>query len=51
MVSGIEKGNRLPTVPKFQAAVAVTYRWEAGDWAGYLTNPPRTIGVSSRIQF
>ena len=44
MVSGIEKGNRLPTVPKFQAAVAATYRWEAGDWAGYLSSAFQHVG-------
>ena len=44
VVSGIEKGNRLPTVPKFQAAVAATYRWEAGDWAGYLTGAFQHVG-------
>jgi iron complex outermembrane receptor protein len=27
-VSGIEKGRRLPTVPKFQLAAAATYQWE-----------------------
>ena len=37
VVSGIETGNRLPTVPKFQAALAATWRWEAGDWAGYFS--------------
>ena len=44
VVSGIEKGNRLPTVPKFQATVAATYRWEAGDWAGYLTGAFQHVG-------
>ncbi|MCY3927539.1 MAG: TonB-dependent receptor [Acidobacteria bacterium] len=44
VVSGIEKGNRLPTVPKFQAAVAATYRWEAGSWAGYLTGAFQHVG-------
>ena len=28
VVSGIEKGRRLPTVPKFQLAAAATYQWE-----------------------
>lgn len=27
VVGGIEKGNRLPSVAKFQAAAAATYRW------------------------
>ena len=44
VVSGIEKGNRLPTVPEFQAAVAATYRWQAGDWAGYLTGVFQHVG-------
>ena len=44
VVAGIEKGNRLPTVPKFQATVAATYRWEAGGWAGYLTGVFQHVG-------
>jgi iron complex outermembrane receptor protein len=28
VVSGIEAGRRLPTVPKFQLATAATYQWE-----------------------
>ena len=28
VVSGIEKGRRLPTVPQFQLATAATYQWE-----------------------
>lgn len=44
VVSGIEKGNRLPTVPRLQAAVAATWRWEAGDWAGYLSSAFRHVG-------
>ena len=27
VVSGIEEGNRLPSVPKLQASAAATYRW------------------------
>ena len=44
VVSGIQEGNRLPTVPEFQAALAATYRWEAGDWAGYLTGVFQHVG-------
>ncbi len=44
VVSGIGKGNRLPTVPRFQAAVAATWRWEAGDWAGYLSSAFQHVG-------
>ena len=28
IVSGIEEGRRLPTVPRFQLATAATYQWE-----------------------
>jgi iron complex outermembrane receptor protein len=28
VVSGIEEGRRLPTVPRFQLATAATYQWE-----------------------
>jgi len=34
IVSGIQDGARLPSVPKFKFAVAATYQWEAR--AGYL---------------
>ncbi len=44
VVSGIEKGNRLPTAPRFQAAAAATWRWEAGDWAGYLSSAFQHVG-------
>ncbi len=44
VVSGIEEGNRLPTVPRFQAALAATWRWQAGDWAGYLTGAFQHVG-------
>jgi iron complex outermembrane receptor protein len=38
IVSGIEEGNRLPTVPKFQLAAAATYQWRMmQDALGYLT--------------
>ncbi|MGH7672604.1 MAG: TonB-dependent receptor [Gemmatimonadales bacterium] len=30
VVAGIEEGNRLPSVPQFQAALAATYAWNAG---------------------
>ncbi|HEU4997191.1 MAG TPA: TonB-dependent receptor [Gemmatimonadaceae bacterium] len=29
IVSGIQSGNRLPSVPKMQASAAATYRWSA----------------------
>ncbi len=45
VVSGIEKGNRLPTVPRFQAFAAATYRWEMkGGWAGYLIGTYQHVG-------
>jgi iron complex outermembrane receptor protein len=45
MVSGIEKGRRLPTVPQIQLAAAATYQWEvrAGSMA-YVTGIYRHIG-------
>jgi iron complex outermembrane receptor protein len=45
VVSGIEKGNRLPTVPEFQAAAAANWRWEVRQgWAGYLTGVYQHVG-------
>ena len=45
VVSGIQKGNRLPTVPELQAAAAATYRWEmTRNWAGYLTGTYQHVG-------
>ncbi len=45
IVSGIKRGNRLPTVPEFQAAAAGTFRWEMSDgWAGYLTGVYQHVG-------
>ncbi len=45
VVSGIKEGNRLPTVPEFQLAVAGTQRWEMkGGWAGYLTGTYQHVG-------
>jgi iron complex outermembrane receptor protein len=38
VVSGIKKGNRLPTVPEFQAAAALNYHWNMGtERLGYFT--------------
>ena len=45
IVSGIEKGNRLPTVPELQATVAATWRWEAREWAGYLSSVLQHTGA------
>jgi iron complex outermembrane receptor protein len=45
IVGGIEKGNRLPTVPKLQFAAAANYRWEINeDWVGYVTATFQHIG-------
>jgi iron complex outermembrane receptor protein len=45
IVSGIEKGRRLPTVPKVQFAGAVTYQWEVKPGAlAYLTGMYQHVG-------
>ena len=45
VISGIEAGNRLPTVPKFQAVAAVTYQWQIGsNWLGYATGTYQYVG-------
>ena len=45
IVSGIQSGNRLPTVPQNQAAAAATYHWHANqNWAGYATGAYQYIG-------
>jgi iron complex outermembrane receptor protein len=48
VISGIEAGNRLPSVPKFQGAAAGTYRWRIGPrWLASLTGTLQHVG--SRI--
>jgi iron complex outermembrane receptor protein len=45
IVSGIEKGRRLPTVPRFQLVTAATYQWEARPGAfAYITGTYQHIG-------
>jgi iron complex outermembrane receptor protein len=45
VVSGIEKGRRLPSVPKFQAAVAATYQQPISPgFRGYLTGTYNHVG-------
>ncbi|HEX6900596.1 MAG TPA: TonB-dependent receptor [Thermoanaerobaculia bacterium] len=45
VVAGIESGNRLPTVPEFQAAATATYQWSLRDnWLGYLTGLYQYVG-------
>lgn len=43
--AGIVKGNRLPSVPKFQMAAAATYRWQMNrGMAGYATGVYQHVG-------
>ncbi len=45
VVSGIQKGNRLPTVPELQFAAAATYQWQmSGDRLGFLTGVYQHVG-------
>ena len=45
IIAGIKSGNRLPTVPKDQAAAAATYHWRTNsNWAGYATGVYQHIG-------
>jgi iron complex outermembrane receptor protein len=45
IVSGIEEGNRLPTVPEFQFAASATYQWHMMQTGlGYLTGTFQHIG-------
>lgn len=44
VVAGIEEGNRLPTVPEFQAAAAASYRWRTNTYAGYFTGAYQHVG-------
>ncbi len=45
IVSGIQAGNRLPTVPELQAAIAANYRWEMKNgWAGYVNGTFQHVG-------
>ena len=45
VVSGIEAGNRLPSVPEFQLAAAATYQWQMkGGSLGYLTGIYQHVG-------
>ena len=44
-ISGISPGNRLPTVPEFQAAAAATYQWQMkNDRLGYATATFQYVG-------
>jgi iron complex outermembrane receptor protein len=45
VVSGIERGRRLPTVPRFQFASAATYQWEIRPGSlAYITGTYQHIG-------
>jgi iron complex outermembrane recepter protein len=45
VVSGIEKGRRLPTVPRGQLAAAATFQWDVSSAAiGYVTPTYQHIG-------
>jgi len=45
VVSGIEEGNRLPSVPQFHVAATATYRWHmTGGSLGYVTGTYQHIG-------
>ena len=47
IIAGIEDGKRLPTTPRFQMAVAATWRWVMGSRVGYLSGvyPARRIAL------
>ena len=45
ILAGVEKGNRLPTVPEFQFAAVANYQWlMQNDWLGYVTGTFKHVG-------
>jgi iron complex outermembrane receptor protein len=45
VVSGIESGRRMPTVPQFQSAIAATYQWKVGQVSmAYVTATHQYVG-------
>ncbi len=45
VVAGLEKGNRMPSVPEFQASANATYRWPIGTaLEGYVTGSYQHVG-------
>ena len=44
VVSGIETGRRLPSVPEFQFAAAATYQWQMKQGLAYVTGTFQHIG-------
>ena len=45
VVSGIEEGNRLPSVPEFQGNAAATFRWPLRNGAqGFVTGSVAHVG-------
>ncbi len=46
VVSGIQDGNRLPTVPKFQGVASLTYQWQVRtDWLASITGTYQYTGA------
>lgn len=45
VLSGIQEGNRLPSVPKFQASISATYQWQVKtDTLAYITGTYQYTG-------
>ena len=45
ILGGLKDGNRLPTVPKFQAAIAATWTWDMDSgWEGYVNGIVQYVG-------
>jgi iron complex outermembrane receptor protein len=45
VLSGIKEGNRLPSVPKFQASISATYQWQVKtDTLAYITGTYQYTG-------
>lgn len=44
VVAGIASGNRLPSVPKFQASIAATYGWNVGNSRPFLSASLQHVG-------
>ncbi|MCM2269049.1 MAG: TonB-dependent receptor [Thermoanaerobaculia bacterium] len=45
VISGIQEGNRLPTVPELQAVAAATYQWQLNEaWLASITGTYQYVG-------
>ncbi|MFQ5534638.1 MAG: TonB-dependent receptor [Sphingomonadales bacterium] len=44
VLAAIEKGNRLPTVPKFQLAASATYTQQFAEMEGFITGTVQHVG-------